>query len=357
MHPRLLRCTGMLTAAFLLALLQACAGHGWDGPVTDHFDGEEFHNPGRPFDKSLGDLLRYMSSRDPGVWEFEKAPVGPPPPASVPAGALRVTAVNHATVLLQADGLNVLTDPIYSDRASPLSWAGPHRYRPPGITFADLPPIHVIAISHNHYDHMDLPTLQKLVDRDNPLILVPLGDASVVAQTGSTRIRELDWWEPVALPNGRRIWATPCQHWSGRKPMFDRNRSLWLAYVLETGGGPVYFAGDTGFSDHFQLTRDRFGPMRLSLLPIGAYAPRWLVSYQHMDIAEAVRAHRILGSQRSIGIHYGTFELSDVGQHQPLQDLARVLAESDTEATEFTAAEFGRGLNIAPLPAATKGSY
>ena len=328
--------------------LAGCSSHGWRGPVSGHFDGERFYNPGRPFDKTLGDLARYLVTREPGQWQAIDPARGPAPPPDTRRGELRVTPINHASVLVQADGLNLLTDPIFSERASPLSWIGPARYRPPGIGFDDLPPIDVVIISHNHYDHLDLPTLRRLFERDDPLFVVPLGDYDIVAATGSRRIFQLDWWQSMPLPNGQRLWGTPCVHWSGRMPLLDRNKSLWLAYVIETDGGPVYFGGDTGFGPHFEQTQARFGDMRLALLPIGAYAPRWLVGYQHMDPSEAVKAHKALGARRSLGIHYGTFELSDVGQTQPLRDLAAALAHAAGDAA-FMPARFGESVHIPTL--------
>jgi L-ascorbate metabolism protein UlaG (beta-lactamase superfamily) len=323
-------------------MLGGCGGPRWTGPESDHFDGRRFHNPGVSFDKGLTDVLRYLMARDPGDWQALEAQPGPPPIRRAGAGELVVTPINHASVLIQADGLNLLTDPIWSKRASPLGWAGPARYRPPGIRFEDLPPIDAVLISHNHYDHMDLPTLRRLVDRDDPLIFVPLGDAQLLRKLNSQRIHELDWGQSAELPNGRRVWGQRCVHWSGRFGTLDRNASLWLAYLVETDQGPVYFGGDTGYGDHFQQTRDQFGPVRLALLPIGAYEPRWLVGVQHINPAEAVRAHQVLQAQHSIGIHYGTFELSDVGQSQPPADLAEALEAANLPPERFRAAEYGQ---------------
>lgn len=331
-----------------LLLISGCSTHGWQGPVSEHFDGKVFYNPGKPFDKGIDDLLRYTFTRDPGEWQKINPEPGPPPPKTVAQGQLRVTPINHASVLIQADDLNLLTDPIFSLRASPVGWLGPKRYRPPAIRFEDLPKIDVVIISHNHYDHMDLPTLKRLYERDDPVFVVPLGDYDVVTQIGSTNIVQLDWWQSMDMPNGQKLWGAPCVHWSGRMPLFDRNRSLWLAYVIETAQGPVYFGGDTGFGEHFAQAHSRFGDMRLALLPIGAYEPRWLVGFQHMDPTEAVKAHKALGAQQSIGMHYGTFELSDVGQDQPLKDLLQA-AESNSSQFPFTVADFGMGMEIAPL--------
>ncbi|MHA7835724.1 MAG: MBL fold metallo-hydrolase, partial [Algiphilus sp.] len=258
--------------------------------MNDHFDGTHFHNEA-PFDVGLGDLLRFYASREPGEWVRNlEVPPASPPPARVDDGSLRLTFINHATVLVQVDGLNVLTDPIWSQRASPLSWVGPRRYRPPGIRFSDLPPIDVVVISHNHYDHLDIPTMRRLAAAHQPLFVVPAGDQVLLERAGIAPVLALDWWQSQRLANGCALTAVPVKHWSGRT-LGDRNLSLWAGYVIESAGGPIYFAGDTGYDDHFAEAYARFGPMRAALLPIGAYKPRWLTAYQHMDPTDAVRAH------------------------------------------------------------------
>lgn len=319
----------------------------YQGPVSDHFDGERFHNA-EPFEKSWLDLVRFAWEREPGVWlrDMSIAP-GPKPLATVGEGALRATVVNHATVLLQFDGVNLLTDPIWSDRASPVQWAGPRRAVPPGIRFEDLPKIDVVVISHSHYDHLDLPTLKRLQAAHDPMFYVGLGESATLQDAGISKVTELDWWQAATLPNGRKLWGAPSVHWCGRG-IGGRNRSLWLSYVVETAQGPVYFAGDTGYGPQFKAARERFGPMRLALLPIGAYKPRWLTAYQHIDPAQAVQAHTELAAAASLAVHFGTFELSDEGQHEPVQDLAQALASTRIPANVFTAPVFGTGYDFAP---------
>jgi L-ascorbate metabolism protein UlaG (beta-lactamase superfamily) len=343
-----------LLLALCVAGLAACAGPRYQGPPSDHFDGQRFHNA-EPFDKGWRDLLRYYRTREPGVWvrDMGIAP-GPPPQQRVGPGELRVTVVNHATVLIQADGLNVLTDPIWSERASPVSWAGPRRFVPPGLRFEDLPPIDLVLISHNHFDHMDLPTLRRLEAAHRPLFVAGLGERGFLQARGLTRVTELDWWQALPLPNGCQLWGVPTRHWTGRG-FGARNRSLWLGFVLGTRGGPVYFAGDTGYADHFRQTAARFGPMRLALLPIGAYEPRWLTAYQHMDPAEAVRAHQDLQARQSLAVHFGTFELSDEDQQQPPADLARARDAAGLPPHAFTAPAFGAGHDLPVLSTATTG--
>ena len=337
-------------AAALAVLVAGCGSSRWQGPKTDHFDGERFLTPA-PFEIGATDLLRYWRESNPGVWtrDLSIAP-GPKPVAQVADGELRITLVNHATVLVQADGLNILTDPIWSERASPVSFAGPRRYRPPAIAFDDLPKIDAVVVSHNHFDHFDLPTLDRLNAAHQPVFLVPPGDGERLRKRGYARVVELDWWQSYALPNGCAIHAVPSQHWSTRSVPGDRNRSFWLAYVIGTRGGPVYFAGDTGYGPHFTATRARYGAMRAALLPIGAYLPRWLTAYQHVDPPEAVQAHVDLAAARSFGIHYGTFELSDDGQTQPVTELAAALAARGLVPESFIAAEFGVAAAVTAVP-------
>jgi len=319
-------------------------------PVSDHFDGECFHNE-EPFHRGLADLLRWRRTRQRGQWNRDLSPhQQPSPPARVGEGALRATWVNQATVLLQADGLNLLTDPVWAERASPVQWAGPQRYRAPGLAFEQLPQIDVVIVSHNHYDHMDADTLRRLWRGHDPVFVTALGNAAALRGWGLSNIVELDWGQVWTLPNGQRITAECAQHWSGRTG-YDRNRALWMSCVIETAGGPVYFAGDSGYGPHFKAIRQRHGAMRLALLPIGAYLPRWFMAYQHMDPVEAVQAHRDLQSAFSLGIHYGTFELADDGQDDPLVDLHKALVAQGLPAAQFPPAAFGEGYDVAVLSA------
>lgn len=336
-------------ASLLLLTLAACTLRSdYQGPVSDHFDGERFHNA-QPFNKGALDLLRFALSREPGVWtrDLGIAP-GPRPEPVLAQGALRATVVNHSTVLLQFDGVNLLTDPIWSERASPLQWLGPRRFVPPGLRFEELPRIDAVLISHDHYDHLDLPTLRRLQAAHHPVFLVGLGQGASLRAAGLANIAELDWDQPYSLANGRRVFAAPAVHWTGRAP-WGRNRSLWLAFVIETAGGPVYFAGDTGYGPQFAAAYQRYGAMRLALLPIGAYKPRWLTAYQHLDPSEALRAHGELHAAASLGIHYGTFELSDDGQQEPVAELARQRMHLAVSETAFRAAAFGKSYDLPPL--------
>ena len=319
-----------LLLALTIALLYlglALDGSGYGGPVSDHFDGRHFHMA-IPRERHLSDYIAWLAQRDPGPWrDYEEIAPGPPPPRRVSGAALRVTPINHSTVLIQTAGLNILTDPIWSHRASPFSFIGPDRHIPPGIRFDDLPPIDAVLISHSHYDHMDLGTLKRLCTRDHPRIFAGLGNGGTLQAAGIDRISEIDWWQSEELAPGVRIHGVPAQHWTSRG-LFDHNRTLWLGYVLETPGGSVYFAGDTGFGPHYAAIAARFPSLRLALLPIGAYLPRWFMQPVHMNPAEAATAWRILGAASGLAIHYGTFRLAEEGQDQPPVDLAQALAQT-----------------------------
>ncbi len=342
----------LLTLAGLLLLLImtgwgiGCllSGPHYRGPVSDHFDGRRFVNQVAISHRSLGEFLRWMWTRQPGHWTFIDAPPGSPPPTRVGPGQMRVTFVNHATMLLQMDGLNILTDPIWSERASPFAWIGPRRMRPPGIRFRDLPPIDIVVISHNHYDHLDLPTLQRLARAHHPRFIVGLGNRALLTAAGIDRVTEIDWWQAV-MAGPLTITSVPAQHFSARG-LCDRDATLWTGYVFSGPAGKAYFAGDTGFGPHFRQIRERFGPLRLAMLPIGAYRPEWFMGRVHLSPRDAVRAHDLLDARTSLAIHYGTFRLADDGQNEPLEALARALQAHNSPRPQIWALGFGEGRNV-----------
>lgn len=285
-----------------------------------HFDGERFYNPGARQVPGLGDVLRWkLSSRPEKSPSFIADVEQSIPPQRVEGSELRVTLVNHSTVLLQQLGMNILTDPIWSERTSPLSWMGPRRRRKPGVAWENLPPIDVVLLSHNHYDHLDLPTLRRLAARGDSTFVVPVGVARLFRREKIGPVHELEWGERSAL-KGCAVNSVPAFHFSGRW-LHDRNKTLWCGYVLKWPDRVVYFAGDTAFGPHFAQIREKFGSPRLALLPIGAYLPRWFMSPVHMGPDEAVRAHQILAAQTSIAIHHGTFQLADDGIDTPKKEL------------------------------------
>ena len=261
---------------------------------------------------------------------------------------VRVTMVGHATLLIQAAGLNILTDPVWSDRASPLSFAGPKRVSPPGIAFADLPSIQVILLSHNHYDHLDIATLQRLQAAHRPLIITPLGNDTIIrGAVPDARIVVGDWGDRIALENqneshGAEVHIVPAHHWSARG-LGDRRMALWGGFMLRTPVGLIYFAGDTGYGDGaiFRAMRECYGAPDVALLPIGAYAPRWFMSAQHTNPEEAVQIMLDLEARHAIGIHWGGFQLTDEAREEPLTLLRAALAEHGIDPARFHAASAG----------------
>jgi L-ascorbate metabolism protein UlaG (beta-lactamase superfamily) len=314
------------------------------GPVTDHFDGRHFHN-GNPLWQSEGSFIKWMLNRERGYWrEWVNDPAGPRPPARV--DDLRVTFVNHSTMLIQIDGINILTDPIWSDRCSPVSFAGPKRHRAPGIRFDDLPKIDILLVSHNHYDHLDLPTLRALQTRFHPRILTPLGNGALMSRHGVAGATDLDWWDDIDVTPTMKITLVPAQHFCARA-LSDRDTTLWGGFVISGRAGNVYFAGDTGWGDHFAEIAKHFGSIRLACLPIGAYLPRWFMKPAHIDPTEAVEAHKALGASTSVAMHYGTFNLGDDGEVQPVDDLRRAIASSGNP--RFWIMGFGEGREVPRL--------
>ena len=321
-----------LVASALAAASCSASTPRHDGPSTAPRDGPRFAVDDG-LDKGLLNFLEWQFTREKGP-PWTPRPARPSiPPRSVDGTELAITFVNHATTLIQMAGRNILTDPVWSNRVSPVAWAGPRRYVPPGVAFESLPPVHAVLISHNHFDHMDLPTLERLTVAHDPLFVVPLGNCQYLADTGTRRCAELDWWESVAVGADLSLTAVPARHWS-RRGLFDRNRALWSGYVLD-GPKRVYFAGDTGFGPHFSEIGRRTGKPDVALLPIGAYLPAWFMSAQHISPAEAVAAHDALGARESVGIHFGTFRLADDGQDQPVTDLAAALEPRDADRTRF----------------------
>jgi L-ascorbate metabolism protein UlaG (beta-lactamase superfamily) len=297
-------------------------------PISDHCDGERFFNPGPSPADARGplQLLKWRMEGNRARWpdQVENMPY-PPPPADVPARSAAVTFIGHASFLLRFAGLTILTDPVFSERCSPVSWAGPRRVRAPGLALGDLPRIDLILLSHNHYDHMDLPSLRVLHARDAPPIVTTLGNTKTLAGLGA--VRELDWWQTTAQ-GPLEITATPARHFA-RRGLTDMNRTLWAGFMLRGPDGAVLFCGDSGTGPHWAAIGERLGPPGLALIPIGAYEPRWLMAPVHMNPAEAVQAHLDLGSKRSIGMHFGTFQLTDEAMDAPVAALAASAAQNE----------------------------
>jgi len=300
-------------------------------PFSRHFDGKRFFNPGGPQARGFFDVLRWkLTSRPERSPRFVSDVIQSKPPAFVEGSQLRVTMINHSTLLMQQGGANILTDPVWSERVSPFRSIGPRRRRDPGVRFEDLPRIDIVLLSHNHYDHLDLATLRRLAGRRQSQFIVPRGLSRWLSARSISPAHELDWGD--SLPTGSAtVHSVPAMHFSARG-LFDRNRTLWCGYVIEAADRITYFAGDTGFGQHFAQIRERFGAPRLALLPIGAYEPRWFMAPVHMAPDEALRAHEILAAKTSIAIHHGTFQLADEGIDTPKKQL-RAHGPSDSFLT------------------------
>jgi L-ascorbate metabolism protein UlaG (beta-lactamase superfamily) len=312
-----------------------------------HFDGRVFRNldPRVRAAKGLRDFIRWQRTRRTTPWpRWRDNTATPQLPARLESGELAFTFVNHITFLVQFSGLNVLTDPVWSERVSPVSWAGPKRVRSPGLGFEQLPRIDLVLISHNHYDHLDLDTLQRLERAHQPLFVTCLGNRAFLAQHGLGRVTELDWWDAIPVGSGR-VLCTPAQHWSGRG-LSDRNRTLWGGFVIEVSDRTVYFAGDTGYCAQFSEIRSRYGVVDVALLPIGAYEPRWFMQEQHMNPDEAVRAHLDLGTRLSIATHFGCFQLTDEGIDDPVRELGVALRTHEVAPAQFRVLETGETLRL-----------
>jgi L-ascorbate metabolism protein UlaG (beta-lactamase superfamily) len=309
---------------------------------TDHFDGRRFFNPNGANGQPLSRVPRMLLT--PRVrWPSEVAVEARHPP-NPGHDEVVVTFVGHATFLIQAPGANLLVDPIFSSRAAPVSFAGPRRVRAPGVRFDDLPAISLVLLSHNHYDHCDLPTLRLLARRFHPSAVTPLGNGPLLRSAGFRQVEEIDWWD-TARAAPLPITVTPAQHFSARGP-FDRNRALWGGFLIETGGLRIFHAGDTGYGPHFGRIAEGLGPIDLALLPIGAYEPRWFMKDIHMNPPEAVQAHFDLAARESLAMHFGTFQLTPEGIDEPARELANAMRERGLPAERFRTAEVGESVSL-----------
>jgi L-ascorbate metabolism protein UlaG (beta-lactamase superfamily) len=338
--------TGALMAVFLCAVTPLWSASLYTGPVSDHFDGKRFYNDVP--DHTFGAMVKWLWEMETTSWpEWVDDPVQPKPPERVGGGGLRVTYINHATVLIQMDSLNILTDPIWSDRAGPFSWLGTKRVRSPGVMMEDLPRIDVILISHDHYDHLDLPTLQTLCARDQPLVLTGLGVKPFLESDGLSKVIQLDWWQEYVLKSSNmKIVFVPALHTSGRR-IFEENATLWGGFIMEGAHGRVYFAGDTGYGGFLDKIKERYAGFRLTIFPMGNYEKRWFMKSQHMNPDDAVRAHMLLGSNQSVGMHFGTFvehPEQTIDAHE--EDLSKALKQHDVPASDFWILKFGEGRDV-----------
>jgi N-acyl-phosphatidylethanolamine-hydrolysing phospholipase D len=325
-------------------------------PGKAHTTPRGFRNLERHEVHAAGGLLR---------WRWERLRQPPPPPADgwqpqraqPEAAFLRanrteptLTWIGHDTLLLQVGGVNVLTDPQFSPRASPLSFLGPRRRVEPALALRELPHVEAVLISHNHYDHLDRASVRALARQADgpPRFFVPLGLAAWFAAAGIGAVTEQDWWAH-AEHLGLRIHQVPAQHFSQRTP-WDRNRALWGGFVVEHPALRFYFAGDTGYAGHFAEIGARLGPIDLAALPIGAYEPRWFMQPMHINPAEAVQAHRDLKARRSVAMHWGTFQLTDEALDEPPRALAAALQAAEVPPERFLLLRHGETVRLAPSP-------
>lgn len=328
-----------------------CAAQG-SRPVKSHHTRDGFRNL-HPTERNH--FLHFLKWRWNRIWkeipgpEDYSFPLAKNDPAALRANHQKptLTWIGHATALLQLKGKNILTDPHFSLRASPVQWAGPRRVVPPGLSLEDLPPIHMVLISHDHYDSLDRGTILRLLRRkggEKTLFMVPLGLKEWFRGLGVERVLELDWWDEHELEDFRII-AVPLQHWS-KRGFFSRNKTLWAGWVIQSHDFRFFFVGDSGYAPHFKEIGRKLGPFDLSLIPIGAYEPRWFMRHHHITPEEAVQAHLDVGSRKSVAIHWGTFILTDEPLDEPPKRLERAKIERGLSNEAFLVLRHGQVISL-----------
>lgn len=339
----------------VLGVVAACASFLGDDasapvpgkPAHHRSDGTFVNTNGEPINKPLSALLKWR--REAPKVERVTLPLAENDPAYLRANRTdsTLTWVGHSTFLLQHAGVNILTDPHFSQRASPVSFAGPKRMVAPGLSIDELPNIDVVVISHNHYDHLDrysVRALERQQQSSPPTWFVPLGQKAWFDRLGARQVVELDWWDSADF-NGWTVTAVPVQHWTSRTP-FDRNTVLWAGWTLKTDDFNFAHIGDSGYSDDFKAIGERLGPFDLAAIPIGAYLPRWFMQAAHMDPVEAVKVHQDLGARQSVAMHWGTFTLTDEPVEQPPRQLAAALEEAEIDASRFVVMQHGETRSV-----------
>ena len=300
----------------------------YDGPITERWDGKKFNNVNG---NDMGDfraLMKYQFKNKKAKWEVIDTPSDCRTTYPPSDEEIHYKQINHATILVQHKSKNILTDPVYSKRASPFSWTGPKRYREPAIAFESLPKIHAVVISHDHYDHLDIKTLQRLSERDAPYIYVGLGTKLFLEKFKIKNVVEMDWNDKVKLGE-IDITFLPAKHWSNR--FLSPRKTLWGSWMFSSKNRNIYFAGDSGYDTHFKQIRKDFGKIDLALIPVGAYKPRFFMQHVHMAPEDAYMAHQDLNPEVSFAIHWGTFQLTHEGMFDPVDELQEILdKEGDT---------------------------
>jgi L-ascorbate metabolism protein UlaG (beta-lactamase superfamily) len=324
-------------------------------PVSDHCDGARFFNPHAVGERPFSDVLKWMRTRERVPWPAS-APLRPhePPPSHVAQGQAAITFIGHSTFLLRTASMTFITDPVFTSHAGPLGRLGPRRVRPPALDASALPPIDVVLVSHNHYDHLQPRSLRLFAGHAS--FVAPLGlrnilpskggrEAGLEGGRGSRVVCELDWWDRVSV-GAAEITCVPAQHFSARTP-WDRNHTLWCGFVVSVDGITLYFAGDSGYSPQFAEIGARCPRIDVALLPIGAYEPRWFMLPMHMNPEEAVRVHLDVQARTSIAMHFGTFHLTDEGIDDPLRALEAARAVADVAPDAFRVLDFGETVVVA----------
>ena len=329
----------MLGFLFFFCILNIVIGCGiskkmYSGEVSDHFNGKKFINTNGSKVNGLKEVFKFMRTRNPKEWVKDYETYSRDTPiANNYTDSIKLIFVNHSTFLIQLDTLNILTDPIWSERCSPVQWLGPKRNRPPGVTFNSLPNIDVVLISHNHYDHLDKNTILNLQKEHAPQFIVPLGVSHFFKRLGINNVTEIDWDEEIEFKS-IKIKGTPAVHFSSRGA-FDRDKTLWCGYLIE-GSKKIYFAGDTAYDENiFKKIRNENPNLDLSIIPIGAYKPNWFMSPIHTNPSEAVKIHIDLKSKQSVATHFGTFALADEGQGEAGKDLKKALVKNKISNDKF----------------------
>lgn len=338
----------MLSSVLPCGALASCAVPAprvGDVPRSDHFDGERFFNPdgeqgsGGEAKKGLAGLTKSLFA-GPHTWPRHVSVTPSRPSARVAGSAMQVTWIGHSSVLVQTQGINILTDPVWAERSSPIGFVGPRRVRSPGIRLHDLPHIDVILLSHDHYDHLDTSTMKTLWRRDQPLIVTGLRNDALLARYGVRAIAR-DWGGHVSVRPGIDVIVTRAHHWSGHG-LGDHNRALWSGFVVTLPGGNLFFAGDTGPGDmRWTIEAQRYGPVRLALLPIGAYHFTGPVTGNHIGPDQSVEAFHQLNAAYALGVHWGTFELTSEGIDEPAERLVKALSRRHVALHRFRTTEPG----------------
>ncbi|MDI9244661.1 MBL fold metallo-hydrolase [Marinobacter sp. CHS3-4] len=309
-----------------------------------HFRGGKYRNL-EPVDRhGLGDFLRWQLAPGRRFPKGKRYTLLRPDAHQLwnPPTQPQLTWLGHASFLIQYQGLNILTDPVLSDRASPFKLVGPKRCTPPALTVADMPPIHLVLISHNHYDHLDDATVRQLHRRfgEKLCFCVPMGLRRWFEKRGIHNLVELGWWQSAELTENNEVFCLPTQHFSGRTAT-DTNTSLWCSWLVDMDGFRLYFGGDTGYGKVFRDIGELFAPIDLALLPIGAYDPRWFMAPVHVAPEEAVKIHQDIGARQSVAMHWGTFVLTDEPMDEPPRRLRMALETHGIRESEFRVMQHG----------------